>query len=160
MTKASELVALLIDRGWTLGIAESLTGGAVSSAIVAVPGASAVLHGAVVAYATPVKPTALGVDAGQLEEHGPVHPRGAEEMADGVRETVSVEGRPADVGISTTGIAGPASPDGQPVGTVHVGVATPAGVHSVAFRFGGDREEIRRQSVDAAISAALRALQE
>ncbi|HWV48752.1 MAG TPA: CinA family protein, partial [Microbacterium sp.] len=66
----------------------------------------------------------------------------------------------ADVGIATTGVAGPASPDGQPVGTVHVGVATPDGVQSFAFRFGGDREEIRRQSVDAAISAALRTLQE
>ena len=160
MSKAAELVALLTDRSWTLGVAESLTGGAVSSAVVAVPGASAVLDGAVVAYATPVKHTLLGVDAGLLGEHGPVHPRVAEQMAYGVRAAVAVDGRPADVGISTTGIAGPASPDGQPVGTVHVGVATPDGVRSFAFRFGGDREEIRRQSVDAAISAALRTLQE
>lgn len=160
MSSAADLVALLSERGWTLGIAESLTGGAVSSAVVAVPGASAVLNGAVVSYATPVKHTLLGVDAGLLDEHGPVHPRVAEQMADGVRTAVAVAGRDADVGISTTGIAGPASPDGQPVGTVHVGVATPTGTHSVAFRFGGDREEIRRQSVDAAISATLRALQE
>ena len=160
MSSAADLVALLSERGWTLGIAESLTGGAVSSAVVAVPGASAVLNGAVVSYATPVKHTLLGVDADLLDEHGPVHPRVAEQMADGVRTAVAVAGRDADVGISTTGIAGPASPDGQPVGTVHVGVATPAGTHSVAFRFGGDREEIRRQSVDAAISATLRALQE
>jgi nicotinamide-nucleotide amidase len=160
VTSAAALVTLLTDRGWTLGLAESLTGGAVSSAVVAVPGASAVLCGAVVAYATPVKHTLLGVDAELLDEHGPVHPRVAEQMAEGVRAAVAVDGRPADVGIATTGIAGPASPDGQPVGTVHVGVATPVGVRSVSFRFGGDREEIRRQSVDAAISAALRMLQE
>ncbi|WP_243225051.1 CinA family protein [Microbacterium sp. CIAB417] len=160
MTVAAELVAALRERGWTLGVAESLTGGAVSSAIVAVPGASSVLNGAVVAYATPVKHSVLGVDADLLVEHGPVHPQVAEQLADGVRVAVAVEGRPADVGISTTGIAGPASPDGQPVGTVHVGVATPDGVQSFSFRFGGDREEIRRQSVDAVISAALRAVQE
>ncbi|WP_460799425.1 CinA family protein [Microbacterium sp. GXF0217] len=160
MSGAAELVTLLTERGWTLGIAESLTGGAVSSAVVAVPGASVVLDGAVVAYATPVKHTMLGVDQALLDAHGPVHPRVAEQMADGVRTAVAVDGRHADVGIATTGIAGPASPDGQPVGTVHVGVATPDGVRSVSFRFGGDREEIRRQSVDAAISAALRMLQE
>ncbi|HWV49954.1 MAG TPA: CinA family protein, partial [Microbacterium sp.] len=92
MSRAAELVALLTDRGWTLGVAESLTGGAVSSAVVAVPGASAVLDGAVVAYATPVKHSLLGVDAGLLDEYGPVHPRVAEQMADGVRAAVAVDG--------------------------------------------------------------------
>ena len=127
MSDAELLVAALRERGWTLGVAESLTGGAVAAEIVSVPGASAALWGAVVAYATPVKHTLLGVDAGLLAAHGPVHPDVAVQMAEGVRRAVAVDGRPADVGISTTGIAGPDSPDGQPVGTVHVGVVTPDG---------------------------------
>ncbi|GAB3599776.1 CinA family protein [Microbacterium tumbae] len=160
MSTAADVVAALLERGWTLGVAESLTGGALSSAIVSVPGASTVLNGAVVAYATPVKHSVLGVDSELLHAHGPVHPEVAQQMADGVRSVVAVEGRPADVGMATTGIAGPASPDGQPVGTVHIGVATPSGTSSFGFRFGGDRDEIRRQSVDAALSAVLRMLGE
>lgn len=157
MTAAVRLVGALRARGWTLGVAESLTGGAVASEIVSVPGASAVLWGAVVAYATPVKNTLLGVDADLLAAHGPVHPEVAVQMADGVRRAVAVEGRPADVGISTTGIAGPDSPDGQPVGTVHIGVVTPDGSRTSSHVFSGGRVEIRRQAVEAALSLALSA---
>lgn len=157
MTDAAGLVAALTARGWTLGIAESLTGGALAAEIVSIPGASATLNGAVVAYATPVKTTLLGVDAALLEQHGPVHAEVAAQMAAGVREAVQVDGRPADIGIATTGIAGPDSPDGQPVGTVHVGVATSEGAWTHRFRFGGDRAAVRAQSVDAAIMAALAA---
>ena len=160
MSEAALLVAALRERGWTLGVAESLTGGAVAAEIVSVPGASAALWGAVVAYATPVKHTLLGVDAGLLAAHGPVHPDVAAQMAEGVRRAVAVDGRPADVGISTTGIAGPDSPDGQPVGTVHVGVATPDGTRSGSHLFAGSRAEIRMQARDAAIALALRALRE
>ncbi|GAA2853267.1 hypothetical protein GCM10010454_07880 [Microbacterium arabinogalactanolyticum] len=113
-----------------------------------------------VAYATPVKHTLLGVDAGLLAAHGPVHPDVAVQMAEGVRRAVAVDGRPADVGISTTGIAGPDSPDGQPVGTVHVGVVTPDGARSGSHLFEGSRAEIRTQARDAAIAMALRALRE
>lgn len=160
MSGASELVAALTARGWTLGIAESLTGGAVASEIVTVPGASATLLGAVVAYAAPVKHTLLGVDAELLERHGPVHPEVAAQMADGVRLAVAVNGRVADVGISTTGIAGPDSPDGQPVGTVHIGLVTPSArvVHS--FVFAGSRGDVRTQARDAAIAAILDAVRE
>ena len=155
MSDAATLLAALQRKGWTLGVAESLTGGALSSALVAVPGASASLFGAVVAYATPVKHSLLGVDAALLAAHGPVHPLVAEQMADGVRRAVAVEGRAADVGISTTGIAGPDSPDGQPVGTVHVGVVTPSARTSFSFVFDGDRAGIRRQSVEAALLATF-----
>lgn len=72
-------------RGLTLAVAESLTGGALSAALVSVPGASAVLRGAVVAYATPVKASLLGVDPGLLAAHGPVDPEVARQMARGVR---------------------------------------------------------------------------
>ena len=157
MSEAARLVAALTARGWTLGIAESLTGGAVLAEIVSVPGASATLRGGVVAYATPVKATLLGVDAALLAEHGPVHGEVAAQMATGVRAVVAVDGRDADVGISTTGIAGPDSPDGQPVGTVHIGVATPDGVRTRRFVFDGDRAAIRAASVDAAIAMALTA---
>ncbi|MFJ4224864.1 CinA family protein [Microbacterium sp. NPDC089695] len=155
MTLASEAVAALVSRGWTLGVAESLTGGAVCAEIVAVPGASAVLWGGVVAYATPVKHSVLGVDADLLAEHGPVHARVALQMAEGVRGAVAV-GRRADVGIATTGIAGPDSPDGQPVGTVHIAIVTPDGAVSESYRFLGDRATIRARSTDAVLSALRR----
>ncbi|WP_353111730.1 CinA family protein [Microbacterium sp.] len=160
MSDTVELLAALRGRGWTLGIAESLTGGAVAAEVVTVPGASASLLGAVVAYATPVKHTLLGVDGELLAANGPVHPEVAREMAVGVRRAVAVDGRPADVGISTTGIAGPDSPDGQPVGTVHVGVVTPESQRVHSFVFAGDREAVRAQARAAAIAAALELVRE
>lgn len=160
MTPVAQLVAELTARGWTLGVAESLTGGAVAAEIVSVPGASATLLGGVVAYATPVKASLLAVDAALLDAHGPVHAEVAAQMALGVRDAVQTGGRPADVGISTTGIAGPDSPDGQPVGTVHIGVATPAGARTQEFRFDGDRAAVRAQAVEAAIDCALAAVRE
>lgn len=160
MTDAAELVAALREKGWTLGIAESLTGGAVAAEVVSVPGASDVLLGAVVAYVTGVKRSLLGVDAALLDAHGPVHPDVALQMADGVRRAVAVDERSADVGISTTGIAGPDSPDGQPVGTVHIGVVAPTGRFHRSHRFAGSRDEVRSQARDAAIAAALDVVRE
>jgi nicotinamide-nucleotide amidase len=160
MSDAAELIAALRERGWTLGVAESLTGGAVAAEIVSVPGASAALWGAVVAYATPVKHTVLGVDAALLAEHGPVHAEVAVQMADGIRRVVAVDGRAADVGISTTGIAGPDSPDGQPVGTVHIGVVTPHERISRLHVFAGTRAEVRQQATDAVIALALATVRE
>ncbi|UUE22124.1 CinA family protein [Microbacterium sp. J1-1] len=154
-TSAAAVLSALDERGWTLGVAESLTGGALCAEIVSIPGASAVLLGGVVAYATSVKATVLGVDAELLAMRGPVHPRVALEMAGGVRRVVSVDDRPADVGVSTTGIAGPDSPDGQPVGTVHIGIVTPNGAQAREFRFRGDRDSIRAQTVAAALEALL-----
>lgn len=159
MTLAAEAVAALVARGWTLGVAESLTGGAVAAEIVSVPGASAALRGGVVAYATPVKHSLLGVDAELLAAHGPVHSRVALQMAEGVRHAVAVDG-PSDVGIATTGIAGPDSPDGQPVGTVHVAVVTPRGSLSEMHRFAGDRAEVRARSVDAVLQTLVRMMRE
>lgn len=160
MSDSARLVTALTERGWTLAIAESLTGGALSAEIVSVPGASATLLGGVIAYATPVKASLLRVDTELLDAHGPVHAQVAEQMAAGVRAAVAVDGVAADVGISTTGIAGPDSPDGQPVGTVHIGVSTPTGVSAFTFSFRGDRESIRSQTIDAAISMALETVKE
>lgn len=160
MSDAALAFEALRQRGWTLGIAESLTGGAVAAEFVSVPGASAVLLGGVVAYATPVKHTVLGVDEALLASYGPVHPEVALQMADGVRAVVAVDGRPADVGVSTTGIAGPESPDGQPVGTVHIGIVTPQGRRTEAFRFSGDRPRIRTLSVQAVFRTLLETIRE
>lgn len=160
MSSAAELVTVLRERGWTLGIAESLTGGAVAAEIVTVPGASATLLGAVVAYATPVKHSLLHVDGALLDEHGPVHPEVARQMAEGVRRAMRVAGEPADLGVSTTGIAGPDSPDGQAVGTVYIGIATPTRSQVIRCAFTGSREQIRMLSRDAAIAAALDAARE
>ncbi|MCT1394137.1 CinA family protein [Microbacterium sp. p3-SID338] len=159
-TTPAEALDALRERGWTLGVAESLTGGAVCAALVAVPGASAVLLGGVVAYATRVKHTLLGVDTDLLERYGPVHPEVARHMAAGVREAVAVDGLPADVGVSTTGIAGPESPDGQPVGTVHIGVVTPTVSLTRPFRFEGDRDAVRAQTVAAVLDVLAAALRE
>lgn len=152
------LVARLKELGWTLGVAESLTGGLVTASVVSVAGASAVMRGGIVAYATDLKSTLLGVDPTLLDAHGPVHPRVARQMAEGVRRAVGENGVPADVGIATTGIAGPLSSDGQPVGTVHLAVATPLGSRVESLLLVGDRAQIRAEATARALRLALEAL--
>lgn len=150
-TGPAEAIAALQRRGWMLGVAESLTGGAVTSALVSVSGASSVVRGGVVAYATPIKHSILDVEAGLLAREGAVHPEVALQMAQGVRRAMQVSGVDAEVGLSTTGIAGPDSPDGQPVGTVHIAVVTPARAETRPYFFAGDRSEIRESAVRAAL---------
>lgn len=159
MTTAVDLVAELRSAGLTVAVAESLTGGLVVAELVSVPGASAVVAGGVVAYQTPLKHSLLGVDAGLLEREGAVHPDVAAQMAQGVRERLTVDGRPADVGISTTGVAGPDPQDGKPVGTVYVGVSLGSHVDVTALSLEGDREAIRRATVSESLAAAERLLQ-
>lgn len=149
---AAEVIATLRAQGLTVAVAESLTGGDLVSALVSVPGASNALRGGVVAYATPVKQSVLAVDAALLAAHGAVHPDVAAQMAQGVRQALAVDGVPADVGVATTGVAGPDPQDGQPVGTVHVAVATAGGCGIRSFVFAGDRGEIRLQATDAALA--------
>lgn len=155
---AAEVLDLLRSQGRTLAVAESLTGGLLADAFVAVPGASAVLLGGVVAYATPVKHTLLGVDAALLEREGPVHPEVARQMADGVRRAVQVAGRPADVGVSTTGVAGPEAQGDEPPGTVWVGVAVGERLVARTATLPGDRAAVRRGAVDLALGALLEVL--
>ncbi len=141
------LVATLTARGETVAVAESLTGGLVVATLVGVPGASAVVRGGVVAYATPVKHSVLGVSAELLAERGAVDPEVARQMASGVREALAVDGIPATWGISTTGVAGPDPQDGKPVGTVFVGIASAARTEAHELHLDGDREAIRRATV-------------
>jgi nicotinamide-nucleotide amidase len=150
---AAEVLAALTGRGWTIAVAESLTGGLATSALVDVPGASAAVRGGVVAYSTEVKRDVLGVDAGVLAAAGAVDATVARQMADGVRRLLG-----ADVGLSTTGVAGPDPQDGQPVGTVWIAVVTPSGESTMRHAFDGDRPAIRRQTVAAALTETIRQL--
>ncbi len=159
MTDVAALVAVLTARGETVAVAESLTGGLVVATLVGVPGASAVVRGGVVAYATPVKHTVLGVSADLLAEHGAVDPEVARQMASGVRTALAVDGVPATWGISTTGVAGPDPQDGKPVGTVFVGIASATGAEAYELHLEGDREAIRQGTVSellARMSATVR----
>ena len=154
---AADLVHRLVARGWTVAAAESLTGGLVMATLIAVPGASACVRGGVVAYATPLKHSLLGVDAALLEAEGAVHPEVARQMADGVRTAASVDGAAADVGIATTGVAGPASQDGRPVGTVYVAVSTSGRTRVEGLSLRGTRAQIRAEATRTALAIAAEA---
>ncbi|WP_173922184.1 CinA family protein [Agromyces sp. Marseille-P2726] len=157
MSPSEDAVALigeLTERRLTIAVAESLTGGMLTAALVDVPGASLVVNGGVVAYATPLKHSLLGVDAELLAERGAVDPDVACQMADGVRSACAVDGRAADLGLATTGAAGPDPQDGREPGTVYLGVASGRGIRSVALQLSGDRPAVRRAAVAEAISAA------
>lgn len=158
--RIAELLDALRERGLSLAVAESLTGGALSAAIVGVPGASDVLRGAVVAYATPIKAALLAVDADLLAAHGAVHPDVAAQMARGVRTVLAIEGIPADLGLATTGVAGPAPQDGQPVGTVFIAAAIGDRCTVRRLALAGDRGEIRAATVAAAIELAHETLRD
>ncbi|MBP6684722.1 MAG: nicotinamide-nucleotide amidohydrolase family protein [Leucobacter sp.] len=164
--QAAEIVALATELGVRIAVAESLTGGMLAAAIVSAPGASAVFTGGVVAYDSALKASILGVDRAVLGERGPVDGEVARQMAAGVRHTCAVESadgsrRIADLGIATTGVAGPASDaqSGQPAGTVWIGVSSAAGERSVLLPvLAGNRQAIREQTVDAALGLVVEAL--
>ena len=155
---AERVVEALRERGLTVAVAESLTGGLLVSALVGGRGASAVLNGGVVAYATEIKASLLGVDPGLLARAGAVDSRVAEQMADRVRAVLAVEGRPADVGVATTGVAGPEPQDGHPVGEVFVGFARGDRVFSTRLQLSGDRAHIRKAVVSEALTGLRKLL--
>lgn len=151
---AAGVLAAVARSGRSLAVAESLTGGLLAATLVDVPGASTVFRGAVVAYATDLKATLLGVDSALLAERGPVDPEVAAQMAAGVRVRLD-----ADIGVSTTGVAGPDPQDGQPPGTVYVAVDLHgAPVRVQALRLSGDRAAIREATVQAALSLLCESL--
>jgi nicotinamide-nucleotide amidase len=136
-TMESNVLAACESRGWTLGIAESLTGGLVGARITNTAGASRTFRGGIASYATDVKRDVLGVTA----EHV-VSAECAIQMAEGVQRLLG-----CDVTISTTGVAGPEEQDDQPVGTVWFGIAVPGHeTEAVSTRLPGDRERIRQFS--------------
>lgn len=157
---ATRLVVELARRKMTIAVAESLTGGLVVAELVAVPGASAVVRGGVVAYATELKTSLLGVDAGLLAEKSPIDPEVARQMAEGVRWRLGRDGAPADIGLATTGVAGPDQQDGHPVGEVWIGVAIGDAVTAHGLRLGGDRAAIRSATVTESLLRVLDLLPE
>jgi len=147
-TMESAVLALMRARGLTLGLAESVTGGLVAGRLTAVPGASDVLRGCIVSYASDVKFDLLDVPEGPV-----VSESAAAAMASGARRVLG-----ADVGLAVTGVAGPAEQDGMPVGTLCVGVDDGTTVATHVFRLPGQREQMRQMSVITALDYLRRHL--
>src|SRR5450830_1896620 len=149
---AGTVLKLLAQRGWCLGTAESITGGMVGETITAVPGASVSYVGGVISYTDREKTALLGVPTELLKQRGAVSAEVAEAMAQGCRERLNVQ-----VGLATTGVAGPTSDDrGTPVGTVFVACATPWACTVEQLLLDGDRRHIRVESTRAALRLAIR----
>ena len=148
-TMESVVLDLCRSRGLTLGLAESVTGGLVAGRLTSVPGASEVFRGSVVSYASEVKFDVLGVPAGPV-----VSESAAIAMAEGARRVLG-----SDVALSLTGVAGPSEQDGQPVGTLWVGVALPGQVTTAtALRMPGQRDQMRQMSVISSLDLLRRRL--
>jgi nicotinamide-nucleotide amidase len=153
-TVAADLVARLTAAGRTVAVAESLTGGLVAAALTDVVGASVVVRGGVVAYATDLKAQLLAVDGALLARAGAVDADVAEQMASGVRSLMG-----ATYGLATTGVAGPDPVDGKPVGMVYVAVVGPGTSRVKALDLSGDRAGIRAQSVLAVLALLAQELE-
>jgi nicotinamide-nucleotide amidase len=151
---AEIVLELCRQRGLTLATAESATGGLIAARLTAVPGASDVFLGSVVAYANEVKERELGVPPELLATNGAVSPEAAAAMAAGVRERLG-----ADVGVSDTGVAGPGggTPE-KPVGLVYLHAAGPDGELAADFNVPADRETVRARAAVAALHLVRRLL--
>ena len=147
-TMEDAVATRLLQRGATLAVAESVTGGLIASRLVNVVGASRWFRGGVVSYSSNVKYELLKVPRGPV-----VSPEAARAMASGVRTLLG-----ADVGLSVTGVAGPGEQDGQTAGTVFVGIAISDDVHDLALRLPGDRPRVRAYSAISALDGLRRAL--
>lgn len=147
MNIQSRIKTAMCAAGKTLSVAESCTGGQISHLLTTVPGASAYYLGSVTSYAVEIKERILGVPAGTVRKYGVVSAEVAEAMAEGVK---SVTG--SDYAVSTTGLAGPGGDDdGNPEGTVWIGIAGPFGKRSVCKHFKGSRDENIRHFALAAL---------
>ena len=147
-TMESVVLDLLRDKGWSLGLAESVTGGLVGARITSVPGSSEVFRGAIVSYATEVKQSVLGVSPGPV-----VTESAALEMARGARRVLG-----CDVALALTGVAGPAEQDGMPPGTLCVGLVWPEGELTRTLRLPGLREQMRQFSVISSLDLLRRTI--
>jgi len=151
MSFEETLVRALAEQGLTVGIAESCTGGLLSSRITEVPGASAVLLGSVVAYSNRSKTSLLGVPEDVLVAHGAVSGEAAGEMAIGARKALG-----ADIGLSITCIAGPGgATEEKPVGLSYVGLSSNDGTYVARLELGGSRAWVREQLVEIGLTMVL-----
>jgi len=144
----SIVLDLLRRRGWSLGLAESVTGGLVGARLTGIPGSSEVFRGAIVSYATDVKQRVLGVGEGPV-----VTEPAALEMARGARRVLG-----SDVALSLTGVAGPGEQDGLPAGTLCIGLVWPDGELTTTLRLPGQREQMRQFSVITSLDLLRRTL--
>jgi nicotinamide-nucleotide amidase len=149
---ARELGGVLGERGLTLSVAESCTGGLLATLVTDQPGSSAYFMGGVVAYADEVKRDQLGVPAALLTRHGAVSKEVALAMAEGVRSRFGTT-----LSASITGIAGPASEGSKPIGLTYIAIATPRGSSCHEYRFAGDRWSNRREAAGEALRLLLEA---
>jgi len=151
---AASVISAARALGLTVATAESLTGGLVAGALTAVPGASDVFVGGVVAYNARIKASILGVGDGLLEESGPVSEEAALAMATGARVVFS-----ADAAVATTGVAGPEAHGGEPPGTVCMAAVRDGRSILRTLHIQGDRDAVRREAVAEAIVALVTILQ-
>ena len=156
VTIEEQLLRLLTERNLTVSTAESCTGGTIASRLCSIPGASAAMKGAVVAYSNEVKASVLGVNAADIEAHGAVSESVVEQMAIGIRRLTQ-----SDLAVATSGIAGPGgATEGKPVGTVWIATASAAGVKSRCYHFPGTRDRVIDRAATAALIALFRELSE
>ncbi|MBN8618002.1 MAG: nicotinamide-nucleotide amidohydrolase family protein [Anaerolineae bacterium] len=143
---------LLLSKNWTVGTAESCTGGLIAHRLTNIAGSSAYVLGGIVAYSNTVKQSVLGVHQGSLIAHGAVSETVAAEMALGARRVLAV-----DVALSVTGIAGPGGGTVEkPVGLTYIGLAGPDNLLVVRRHlWNGSREAIKTASADAALALLL-----
>ena len=148
--------SLLEEKGMTIGVAESITGGLLAKRLTDLPGVSRVFKGGIVSYTNEIKSGVLGVSAQLIEEHGAVSAPVAQAMAEGARKVLGV-----DLALSATGVAGPDKDDrGNEVGTAFVAIATPDGCYVRALNLGNRpmRERLRTQTAHNAFDLARRYL--
>ena len=133
----------LLDQNYWISTAESCTGGLLSHVLIANSGSSAYFKGGIVAYSNEIKEKVLGVQAATLQAYGAVSEQTAREMAEGIREKFGT-----DIGLSTTGIAGPkgGTPD-KPIGLVWMGISTSGHTMTFECHFKGERLDIMRSTV-------------
>ncbi len=150
---AQKIVQLLRERNETITCAESITGGALTSELVSIPGASHVLKGSIIAYSTEVKVSELKVEPTLIQEFGVVSEEVALAMAQGVKAKFA-----AEWAISLTGVAGPGASHGVPAGTVWLALLGPGFEETVKLELMGEREMVRRGAVESALGVLERIL--
>jgi nicotinamide-nucleotide amidase len=151
---AVEVMSMLKEKGLTITSAESLTGGLFSQSLTRISGASQVIKGGIVCYTNDIKQNVLKVTSSTLDKEGSVSEQCAKELAENSKLLMS-----ADIGISFTGVAGPDSLEGKPVGTVYIGLALPNNrAKTFAIKLAGSREAIRERSVRYGLYYLMREL--
>jgi nicotinamide-nucleotide amidase len=147
---AADIIARLAAGGHSVATAESLTGGLLAAALTDIPGASAAFRGGIVAYATELKAVLLGVDPAVLDRQGAVSAQVAGAMAGGVAARLG-----ATYGVSTTGVAGPDPAEGKQAGTVFIAASAGRQPRVQRLALAGSRDDIRRETVTAALALLL-----